>query len=61
MKSIKTISLLSIMFFLISPLCGAEKNKLSDMEKLGKKLFFDENLSNPSGQSCATCHGPEAG
>ena len=25
---------------------------------LGKKLFFDESLSNPIGQSCASCHAP---
>lgn len=35
--------------------------ELSPIEELGKLLFFDENLSTPPGQSCATCHGPEAG
>lgn len=34
---------------------------LTDMELLGKKLFFDENLSANKNQSCATCHAPEAG
>lgn len=34
---------------------------LSDKEMLGKHLFFDEQLSTPPGQSCATCHAPEAG
>ena len=29
--------------------------------ELGEKLFFDSNLSSPPGQSCATCHAPEAG
>lgn len=28
---------------------------------LGEKIFFDTNLSEPPGQSCATCHGREAG
>jgi cytochrome c peroxidase len=28
---------------------------------LGKKLFFDTNLSTPAGQSCAVCHGPDVG
>lgn len=28
---------------------------------LGKALYFDTNLSNPGGQSCASCHAPEAG
>ncbi|HLB69757.1 MAG: cytochrome C [Candidatus Methanoperedens sp.] len=34
---------------------------LSDEEKLGKKLFFDSDLSEPRGQSCADCHGIEVG
>ena len=33
--------------------------ELSKKEKLGKLLFFDESLSSPEGQSCATCHDPE--
>ncbi len=32
-----------------------------DLQAFGEKLFFDENLSVPEGQSCATCHGPETG
>ena len=28
---------------------------------VGESLFFDTNLSNPIGQSCATCHAPAAG
>jgi cytochrome c peroxidase len=35
--------------------------ELSPMENLGKQLFFDTNLSNPPGQSCASCHAPETG
>ncbi|MHB1350227.1 MAG: cytochrome-c peroxidase [Desulfobulbaceae bacterium] len=34
---------------------------LSDLEKLGRELFFDATLSSPEGQSCATCHDPGAG
>lgn len=30
----------------------------SPIEELGKLLFFDENLSEPPGQSCASCHDP---
>ena len=30
-------------------------------EQLGKNLFFDENLSLNSNQSCATCHAPDVG
>jgi len=31
----------------------------SDKIALGKSIFFDTNLSNPKGQSCASCHSPE--
>lgn len=34
---------------------------LEQKEKLGKLIFFDENLSSPAGQSCATCHDPDRG
>ena len=34
---------------------------LSDKEQLGKSIFFDDNLSINNNQSCAVCHGPEAG
>jgi cytochrome c peroxidase len=42
---------------------GAEGQvvSLNLIEGLGKKLFFDKNLSDPKGQSCATCHDPAAG
>ena len=31
------------------------------LEDLGREIFFDTNLSEPSGQSCSTCHLPNAG
>lgn len=31
---------------------------LTETERLGKLLFFDARLSDPGGQSCATCHNP---
>ena len=34
---------------------------LTQKETLGKKLFFDKNLSTPVGQACADCHSPEVG
>jgi cytochrome c peroxidase len=34
---------------------------LAPIERLGKKIFFDDNLSRPAGQSCASCHDPEVG
>jgi cytochrome c peroxidase len=35
--------------------------RLSPIEALGKRLFFDRSLSAPAGQECAVCHGPEVG
>jgi cytochrome c peroxidase len=42
---------------------AAQRNavKLSPMEELGKRLFFDKSLSTPHGQECAVCHGPSVG
>lgn len=40
---------------------GETASVLTPVEELGKKLFFDSNLSNPPGQSCAFCHGKEVG
>ncbi len=34
---------------------------LTDEQQLGKHLFFDQNLSEPAGQSCSSCHLPKAG
>ncbi len=34
---------------------------LTPTEQLGKAIFFDQNLSVNLNQSCATCHGKEAG
>lgn len=34
---------------------------LKPVEELGKRLFFDVTLSEPAGQSCASCHSPETG
>ncbi len=34
---------------------------LTDQEQLGKLLFADTNLSTPAGQSCQSCHVPDAG
>jgi cytochrome c peroxidase len=40
---------------------ASAKETLSPNERLGKKLFFDTNLSTPGGLACAGCHGPEVG
>jgi cytochrome c peroxidase len=40
---------------------GMAKGAPPHKEKLGEALYFDENLSEPAGQACASCHLPEAG
>jgi len=39
----------------------ADGPALTPQEELGKAIFFDEDLSINANQSCATCHGPDAG
>jgi len=34
---------------------------LTDKQKVGRSLFFDTNLSDPTGQACAACHGRNVG
>lgn len=38
-----------------------DTSTLTKLELVGKKIFFDKNLSNPVGISCAGCHAPLAG
>lgn len=38
---------------------AAAQGELTDKELLGGLLYFDENLSQPAGQSCASCHDPQ--
>ncbi|MCU7805476.1 MAG: cytochrome C [Candidatus Thiodiazotropha sp. (ex Lucinoma borealis)] len=39
----------------------AQEVDLRPLEYLGKQIFFDKNLSDPPGQSCASCHSSMAG
>lgn len=39
----------------------AGEDGLSDIEKLGKKIYFDETLSLRENQACASCHVPDVG
>src|SRR5674476_108891 len=54
---------LGVAAFLLLVVAGAstQGTLLTDTEKLGKNLFFDTNLSTPTGLACAGCHGPEVG
>jgi cytochrome c peroxidase len=40
---------------------GLANPALTPIEELGEFLYFDGNLSEPSGQSCASCHDPGFG
>lgn len=50
-----SISLLSVFSLSVNA------SELSPIAALGQKLFFDNNLSEPAGQACASCHLPTAG
>jgi cytochrome c peroxidase len=49
------------LILIISSVSASEGEGLTDMEKLGKAIFFDRSLSINNNQSCADCHGPAAG
>jgi len=38
---------------------SADEMALNDLQLLGKRLFEDRNLSEPRGESCASCHQPQ--
>jgi cytochrome c peroxidase len=53
------VSFFVCVVFLAVGVCAA--NGLSNMEQLGKSIFFDTALSINMNESCAVCHGPESG
>ena len=44
-----------------APLNLSELMLDKDLQSLGRKIFFDDNLSTPPGQACAACHSPDVG
>ncbi len=58
MKKLKYLVYLPIALLFFNPVFGQD---LSLSEELGKSVFMDEDLSLYSNQSCASCHGGEAG
>ena len=61
MMNRKIVAMLSVVF-VVGPLgIVFAQDGLTPQEQLGKNLFFDTNLSDPPGQSCAVCHGPTVG
>jgi cytochrome c peroxidase len=57
----KTLTLILSLGLFVTTAFGAPSDGLQAMEQLGKALFFDTNLSDPTGQSCAACHAPQVG
>lgn len=55
---LKAMVTLAIIAFSAGPLTAGG---LTPAQQIGKKIFFDPNLSANRNQSCATCHAPEAG
>jgi cytochrome c peroxidase len=52
---------LSSAIVLLLAVAGASAQSLTPIEELGKRIFFDQDLSVPPGQSCASCHAPGVG
>ncbi|MFB0566811.1 MAG: cytochrome-c peroxidase [Candidatus Aminicenantaceae bacterium] len=61
MEIAKRIIIFTAVLSLVLSIGSNERAKFSPKEQLGKRLFFDTNLSTPRGQACAFCHSPEAG
>ena len=52
---------LSIFLLIIVTVGIQAASGLTPQEELGKLIYFDDDLSVPKGQSCASCHEPSAG
>ncbi len=60
-RKISVLTIVSAICFVTAAVGGVSAQGLSDREQLGKSIFFDTDLSINENQSCASCHGPEAG
>ena len=60
-KTIFALALAAAALLLLVVAGASAQGTLTPNEELGKKLFFDTNLSTPPGLACAGCHGPEVG
>ncbi len=63
-SSFKPVLVITLLAWMLGA-CGSSdtsrETASNTMVDLGERIYFDENLSNPPGQSCASCHAPEAG
>ncbi len=57
----RCVFLVLVIFATAATATAAMTPPLTDKELLGKKLFYDANLSDPKFQSCAVCHLPTVG
>ncbi len=53
--------LLAMTLTLVFASAGLAEDPPPTIQSLGEQLYFDENLSQPAGQSCASCHHPDFG
>jgi cytochrome c peroxidase len=62
--SLKKLAIVAVLLAMTLTLVFASAGLAEDpptIQSLGEKLYFDENLSQPAGQSCASCHDPGFG
>jgi len=60
MMNKKIVAMLSVVL-VVGIFWIASALTLTPQQQLGRSLFFDTNLSTPTGQSCAVCHAPNVG
>ena len=58
--TVMVVFLVAVLFAVANTSATAQDLELKK-EELGQFLYFDEDLSEPSGQSCASCHDPDFG
>jgi cytochrome c peroxidase len=62
--SLKKLAIVAVLLAMTLTLVFASAGLAEDpatIQSLGERLYFDENLSQPAGQSCASCHEPGFG
>ena len=60
-SSPETTSVLTVNQTIATSTAPLPSSALVTVEQVGELLFFDKTLSEPAGQSCASCHAPHAG
>ena len=61
MKRISILAGFTMLVVLLLVGQGLAQTALTPEQELGSFLYFDINLSEPAGQSCASCHDPDFG